>query len=106
MVSDNLVQNLNQDTLYKLSTILHTLCCRKPHVDKMEELFSGREEDKCYYFLEESLADDRTDHEEWLNKTRGFCIEYNMQPEDAIRILPKILQIRRNLDDILEKNPN
>lgn len=103
---DSISQNLNQGTLERLSAILHTLSCTKPHAERMEELIAGRKEGVCYYFLEEILADNRIDHEDWINRTRAMCIECNIMPEEALRVLPKLLEIKRNLNDVLERSPN
>lgn len=102
---DNSLQNLEQGTLIRLSAFLHTLSCQKPHIEAMEDYLNGRKEGYCYYFIEEMLAGDQKDHQEWLERTRAFCVECKLTPEEALRVLPKIVSLRRSLQDIIERSP-
>lgn len=96
--------------LYKLSSILHTLSCTQEHEEQnVLALTQERNPDKCYYYLEEVLppgASERIDHKKWEDLTRELCNSWGSTPEQILRVLPQLLDIRQRIDAIREKFPN
>lgn len=92
----------------KLAGFLHTLSCGKPHLDDMQLLLRSRDPTQCYFYLEESLADSehQPDHAIWEGEAEKLCKELSTSPNEAIRVLNTLLDLRRRLDDTLAKWPN
>lgn len=92
----------------KLAGFLHTLSCGKPHLDDMQLLLKERDPSYCYFYLEESLADSelQLDHALWEEEAKRLCEELSASPNETLRLISALLDIRRRLDDVLAKNPN
>lgn len=94
----------NSGTLSKLANILHTLSCEKEHSFNNLEL-ANRKPGVCYYYVEESTVCDQIDHEWWEKEAEHLCTDYDLQPSEMLRIIPKLLEIRSELSHLLEKYP-
>lgn len=96
------------DDLIKLANLLHTLSCIKPHVDDMQLLLQPRDANSCYFYVEETLADNaqKPDHDLWKGEAEKLCKELSTSPTEVIRLLTSLLDLRRRLDDILMRYPN
>lgn len=92
----------------KLADILHTISCQKPHSDNMLDLLSPRNSSVCYYYLEESLAEGepQEDHTYWEAMAREACLKAKLSPEEYLRVIPQLLDLRRRLDTVVAKNAN
>lgn len=92
----------------KLADIFHTLACTKPHSDNMLDLLKERSTKTCYYYLEESLAgeEDKPDHAYWEAVARELCSKAKLSPEEYLRVIPQLLDLRRRLEQVVNKNVN
>lgn len=89
----------------KLGSILHTLACEKDHAQDMTQLLRPREPSVCYYYLEESLSENRIDHKKWEEEALALCEKYSLSPQNLLRVIMQLLKMRRDLDTLLEQNP-
>lgn len=92
--------------LKRLAAVLHAIGCTKLHLDNMEELLKERDQTKCYYYLEESLEEEQPDHVKWRENAEYLCERLNATPTEALRIITNLLDLRRRLDEQIERNPN
>lgn len=91
-----------------LAGILHTLSCQKVHPDDMRALLAERDPDKCYFYLETSMADgeQEPDHQYWKSEAENLCSQLRLTPDEVLRILPQLLEMKRKLDLLLERYPS
>lgn len=63
-----------KDKIKTVTNLLHNIFCRVEHSDEITDLVKGRDDSKCYYYLEETLEDcwSLKDHGLWLEKTADF----------------------------------
>lgn len=96
------------EMLERLSAVLHTLSCPKEHPEQMEALLSPRQPNCCYYYLEESLADeeDQLDHATWRKEAEALCLRLKLTPEETIRLMMNLLELRAKLDQLLIRFPS
>lgn len=92
----------------KLAAFLHTLSCERPHVEDMQLMLKPRDPTKCYFYLEESMADSETlpDHSIWEGEAKKLCEELSTSSNEAIRLLITLLDLRRRLDEVLDRYPS
>lgn len=92
----------------KLAGFLHTLSCTKPHAENVQDLLKPRDPTYCYFYVEDSLAgaENEPDHQTWEKKAESLCQELSASPQETLRILSKLLDVRRRLDEIILANPN
>lgn len=92
----------------RLTAILHTLLCQKPHSERMEDLLEELNPEVCYFYLEESLAEknELPCHIEWNHVAGKFKSVIGGSDEDAYRALMKLVNIKRELALFLETFPN
>lgn len=92
----------------KLAGFLHTLSCTKSHAEDIQLMLRSRDPASCYYYLEDSLsgAEHEPDHQTWKREAEKLCSELSTSPQEALRILSKLLDIRRRLDEVIASNPN
>lgn len=90
----------------KLGSIFHTLACEKDHAEDMQLLLRPRDPSVCYYYLEESLAENRIDHKKWEEEALSVCQKYSLSPPDLLRVISQLLKMRRDLDTLLEQTPS
>lgn len=91
----------------KLAAILHTLSCQKDHAMEMELLLKERHPNVCYFYLEDSLSDpaECLDQQKWEVQASLLCKDLDLPPEDILRCLPQLLELRGKLDQLLDKYP-
>lgn len=96
------------DVLGQLAMVLHTLECDKEHPDDITLLLKERQEEVCYFYLEETLAEamKEPDHLLWRKEAESLCSKLSLSPEEIIRLLPQLLEIRRKIDDLIMRYPN
>jgi len=91
----------------KLTNIIHILLCDRSHEDAMEKLLSsGRDEETCYYYLEENLAEcwELADHRHWLEQARKIKNDLKASSEsEALRSIYKILDLIENVNNLSEE---
>lgn len=99
--------NQNPEMLHQLAVILHTLTCQKEHARYVEELVNrAQDENLCFFYVEESLvAESRIDQKKWEAKAQQVCQDYNLPPEEILRIVPQLLEIRQKLTQLKERYP-
>lgn len=92
----------------KLAGFLHTLSCTKTHVEDVQALLRTRDPNCCYYYVEDSLSgsDQEPDHQTWEREAEKLCSELSTSPQEALRILSQLLDIRRRLDEVITRSPN
>ena len=93
--------------LKTLATALHLLTCRKIHEESMEEVLN-RVEDKCYFYLEETLEDtwNQEDHLRYLEKAVLVSDTVNPKdPQEAISVLRGLLDSIYLISGAVQKYP-
>lgn len=97
----------NAEMLERLTAILHTLACSKEHPERMEALISERSPSFCYYYLEESLAEEaeKTDHHTWQKEAESLCQKLSLSPVETLRLMMNLLELRAKLDQLLSRFP-
>lgn len=96
----------NSQMIERLAGVLHTLSCTKPHAQRMEELLKERDPSICYFYLEETIfSEERPSHKEWEERAKQLCANYQMSPDEILRMLPTLLECRQKLVPFLQKAP-
>lgn len=90
-------------TIENLANLLHAIKCDKDHDGDMIELVRGRKPGVCYFLLEQSIASEeiREDYNQWKREAEDLCASLSTSPEQTIRIITKVLQIRNTIEDLL-----
>lgn len=93
----------------KLETLietLHTLLCDKSHAGKMEDLIRrGRENSRCYYYLEKNLTErwELADHVFWKEEAEKLMLDLRASTaEEALRSIYKILDLIEKVNQLNE----
>lgn len=95
-------------SLIALAGILHTLSCQKNHPDDMRALLASRDPTKCYFYLEASMADgdQEPDHQYWKGEAEKLCSQLRLSPDEVLRLLPQLLEIKKRLAQLLDRYPS
>ncbi len=75
---------------------IHTLLCDLDHSGNMHDLMKGREESKCYFYLEKSFVEmwELEDHAYWLKCANDIKNDLKASTaEDALRSIYQILDV-------------
>jgi len=90
----------------QLAALLHTLRCREKHLETMEQLKTDTH--FCHYYLEQVIVDEweLPSHLKWLEEAEEFMNEIGAEsPSQALSALNRVVLIRREAEEILEKFP-
>lgn len=89
-----------------LMDMIHLLLCQMPHVYDIMKIVH-REEDKCYYYLENDIANSETlhDHLRWRKVVENFKASTGMVTDkEALEFIKKSIEVTQNLKKLVGTN--
>lgn len=91
-----------------LNDLLHIMLCKKPHVYDMM-LFVHRQDGKCYYYLENDIAEGDTmpDHERWKKITSNLKASLGLTTdEEALEFVKEAVRLIQSINELSAGNDN
>jgi hypothetical protein len=86
-----------------LVNTLHALFCDSKHSSNMHDLMNGRVSGRCYYYMEENLAEcwDMEDHKYWQEQADKLMTDLKVSsPEEALRSIYRTLDVVEKVNEL------
>lgn len=88
----------------ELSALLHILLCNKNHSYDPTDILA-RDENTCYYYVEEDIAGESQDHQYWKNIAENMTEAMNFSTEEELlKFIESFLAISTELNVLIGEN--